>query len=90
LLTDEIIGLVRDGNGKIDHSPSGINSKDTADAVCGSLYNASQHAEEYAFDYGEDLDLIKKANDASSAMSLENKKQIVLDMEEELKNFRLF
>lgn len=34
LLTDELIGLERDGNGKIDHSPSGINSKDTADALC--------------------------------------------------------
>ena len=34
LLTDELIGLERDGNGKIDHSPAGINSKDTADALC--------------------------------------------------------
>ena len=88
LLTDEIIGLVRDGNGKIDHSPSGINSKDTADAVCGALYNASQHAEEYAFDFGEDLDTISKANcdlDGEGA-----KEQFIVDMAEELKNFHLF
>lgn len=33
------------------------NSKDVADAACGSLYTASQHAEEYAYDYGENIDL---------------------------------
>jgi len=32
------------------------NSKDQADAFCGSLYNASLHAEEYAFEYGESID----------------------------------
>lgn len=38
LLTDEIIGLERDNNsGKVDHSPSGINSKDQADALCGAV-----------------------------------------------------
>lgn len=34
LLTEEIIGLVRDGNGKVDHSPAGVNSKDISDATC--------------------------------------------------------
>lgn len=38
LLTDELIGLERDNtSGKIDHSPSGINSKDCADALCGAI-----------------------------------------------------
>ena len=37
--------------GKIDHTPNF--HKDVLDAVCGSVYNASSHAEEYAFDYGE-------------------------------------
>lgn len=32
------------------------NSKDQADAFCGSLYNASLHAEEYAFEYGESIE----------------------------------
>lgn len=57
LLTEELLGLERDNNsGKIDHSPTGINSKDAADALCGAMWNASQYAEQFAFDYGEDLD----------------------------------
>lgn len=86
LLTEEIIGLIRDGNGKIDHSPSGINSKDQCDAVCGSLYNASQHAEEYAFEFGENLDLMRESN---ININDENKQQIIVDLTEELKNFGL-
>ena len=63
LLTEELIGLERDNNsGRVDHSPSGINSKDQADGVVGSIYNASKHAEEYEFEYGEDLELIYKYN----------------------------
>lgn len=88
LLTDEIIGLVRDGNGKIDHSSAGINSKDTADAVCGALWNASQHAEEYAFDFGEDLSSILETN--SEIDGDYQKDQLLIDMEEELKGFHLF
>lgn len=29
------------------------NSKDASDSICGSIWNASQHAEEYAYEYGE-------------------------------------
>lgn len=65
LLTDEVIGLVRDSNGKIDHSPAGINSKDQCDAVCGALYNASQYAEEFAYDYGETLEDFIKFNSST-------------------------
>lgn len=91
LLTQELVGLERNGNtGKIDHPDGGTSgSKDSADAVCGSLWNASQHAEEYSYDFGEDLDIIRQANNVDD-LSVENKRQIVLDMEEELKNFKLF
>lgn len=83
LLTEELIGLERDNNsGKVDHSPSGINSKDSADAVCGALWNASQHAEEYNFQYGETLDAVHEANVQSDEMI---RQQIMVDFEEELK-----
>ena len=84
LLTDEVVGLVRDNNGKIDHTSIGgsIDSKDIADAVCGALYNASSHAEEFAFDYGETLDVITKVS--SSTSEEEYKKQISVDFQNEL------
>ena len=83
LLTEELIGLERNNNsGKIDHSPSGINSKDSADALCGAIFNASKHADEFAFDYGETLDDIKTV---SSHRSFEtDKKQISVDFQNEL------
>ena len=59
------------------------NSKDQADALCGSLYNASQHAEEFAFEYGEDLSLAVEVS--GTATNEENqKKQITIDFEQEL------
>lgn len=83
LLTEELIGLERNNNGKIDHGPSGINSKDQADAVCGALYNASQHAEEFAFEFGEDLSLaVEVSGQISNDVRL--KQQITLDFEQEL------
>lgn len=84
LLTEEIIGLIRDSNGKVDHSPSSINSKDTADAVCGAVYNASQHAEEFAFDFGESLETITQTNNANTGENL--RRQITVDFETELKS----
>ena len=83
LLTDEVIGLVRDGNGKIDHTSAGggIDSKDQVDACCGSIWNASQHAEEFAFEFGESLaDSIDVNLDGESL----TEKQITVDFEEEL------
>ena len=54
LLTNELLSLERNNNtGKVDHPVNG--SKDAADALCGSLWNASQHSEEYAYEYGENL-----------------------------------
>ena len=82
LLTEELIGLERDNNsGKIDHSQAGINSKDTADAVCGAIWNASQNAEQFAFEYGED---IETTIEVSSGSNEYDKKQITLDFEQEL------
>ena len=81
LLTEEFLGLKRDSNGKIDHDPSGINSKDSADAVCGSLFNASQHAEEYAFDFGETLDTIVNVSSGGSNYS---QAQVQVEFEQEL------
>lgn len=84
LLTEEIVGLERNNNsGKVDHSPSGINSKDQCDAFCGSMWNASKHGEEFNFEFGETLDAMI---DISNEMSYGNaKQQMTIDFEEELK-----
>lgn len=83
LLTEELLGLERDNNGRIEHPLGGTaGSKDSADALCGSLWNASQHAEEYAFEYGEDLELVTKVSTGPSSYDM---KQIEVDMEEALK-----
>lgn len=59
------------------------NSKDKSDAVCGAVYNASLHADEYAFDFGEDLGPIK---DVSNIVTNDSKKrtQLNIDFEQEL------
>ena len=85
LLTEELIGLERDNSsGRVDHSPSGINSKDSADALCGAVWNASQHAEEYDFEYGEMLDTLLDVSDDFS-YSTDGRKIEVVSFEEELK-----
>ena len=84
LLTDEIIGLVRYENGKVDHTEQGINSKDAADAVCGSVYSASQHAEEFAYDYGETMNSFVDANSEENGLL---KEQLTVEFEDTLKNF---
>ena len=86
MLTQELINLERNGNtGKVDHPDGG--SKDAADAVCGALWNASKHAEEYAYDFGEDLQTVQNSNVNSND---NDKQQILVDLTEELKNFGLF
>ena len=81
LLTEEVLSLERNENtGKVDHPENG--SKDQSDAVCGALYNASQHGDEFAFFYGEDIDSMIKSN---STDSLYDRKQFEVDMQEELK-----
>lgn len=83
LLTDELIGLQRDNNsGKIDHDPSGINSKDQADAVCGAVWLASLNAEQYEFDFGETLEVTTSTN--LEHTQDESIKQLSIDFETEL------
>lgn len=84
LLTDEIIGLERESDGHINHPDNGKSgSKDQSDAVVGALYNASQHGEEFAFDYGE---TIEQMIEVSSSINIEDKKQVTLAFEDDLKN----
>lgn len=81
-LIDEFVDVERNINtGKIDHSPNG--HKDALDAVCGATFEASKHAEEYAYDYGESLDVIHESNEDFGVE--QQKKQITLDFEEELR-----
>ena len=82
LMTLEFLQLERNNNsGKVDH-PDG-QSKDMADAVTGAIFNASKHAEEFAFDYGETLDTIV---DVSSSSDVLDKKQIQVAFEQELQS----
>lgn len=84
VLIDEIIDLERNINtGKVDHPDGG--RKDVCDAVCGALFNASKHAEEFAFDYGETIETTINISQSSS-VGAEHKKQVILQIEEEMKN----
>lgn len=69
LLTDEIVGLERLSDGHIDHTSAGVNSKDVSDAVCGSVYEASKHAEEFAYDFGEMADMLADVNTGSDSVN---------------------
>lgn len=80
LLTEEITNLERLSDGHVDHPKNG--SKDQADALCGSLYTASQFAEEYGYDYGENLDAALDLNVAASDEF--RKQQMILEFQEEL------
>ena len=81
ILIDEITDLERNINtGKVDHPEGG--HKDVTDAVCAATWSASQHAEEFAFDYGEFLDVIDEQNKTDSYSGM--KKQISVDFEEAL------
>lgn len=73
LLTDELISLQRKGDGHIDHTPDGaVNSKDQADAFCGSVYLASKFADQYSYDYGQHIEAALEAN---SQLTQANKRQ---------------
>ena len=80
LLTEEIANLERLSDGHVDHPKNG--SKDQADALCGSLYTASQFAEEYSYDYGENLDAALDVNVANSDEF--RKQQMILEFQDEL------
>lgn len=80
-LTEEITSLERNiNNGKVDHPENG--HKDVSDSLCGAIWNASQHAEEFAFEYGEHLDVMTDVSTTVSEADL--KKQIQVDFEQEL------
>lgn len=82
LLTEELTSLEKNNHtGRVDHPENG--SKDSADAMCASVYTASQHAEEYSFEYGDDIDNITTV---STATTDSDKQQITVDFENELKN----
>lgn len=57
------------------------NSKDSADALAGSIYNASKHGDEFAFNFGETLDSIQEAN-----LDLDNFTDDTVKFEEALKS----
>ena len=81
-LTEEVLGLERESDGHINHPGNGTQgSKDAIDAVCGALWNASKHADEFAFEYGETLDTII---DVSNQTDTFDKKQLTINFEEEL------
>ena len=80
LLTEELTSLERLSDGHIDH-PKNF-SKDQADAVCGATYLASEFAEEYSYNYGDNL---AAGLDVSLETSDSYKKtQMITDFESEL------
>ena len=83
LLTEEVIGLEKLSDGHVDHTTSGINSKDISDAVCGSIFEASKHADEFAYDFGESLTQTINAN---TDVTVKTTEQIALDFETEMQN----
>lgn len=85
-LTEEVLGLERLGDGHIEHPGQGTQgSKDTIDALVGALWNASLHSEEYAYEYGENLDLLVNVNEDEYAKEEEIKKQVLVNYEDELR-----
>ena len=80
LLTDELTSLERLTDGHIDH-PKNF-SKDQADAVCGALYLASKFADEYSYNYGENLDAALTINSLLS--DEDSKHQMLAEFQMEL------
>jgi hypothetical protein len=66
--------------GKIDHPDGG--RKDVCDAVCGAIFHASQYAEEFAYDYGENIETTISLNSEGSYGS--DMQQIAIDFELEM------
>ena len=80
LLTEELVSLERLSDGHIDHPQNG--SKDQADAACGAIFLASEFADEYSYDYGENLET---SLDINVAVSDEFKKhQMISEFQDEL------
>jgi hypothetical protein len=80
LLTEELVSLERLSDGHIDHPQNG--SKDQADAACGAIFLASEFAEEYSYDYGENLETSLDINVAASDEFMKHK--MIAEFQEEL------
>ena len=80
LLTEELVSLERLSDGHIDH-PQNF-SKDQADAACGALFLASEFAEEYSYDYGENLDVSLAVTVAETDTF--RKQQMITEFQDEL------
>lgn len=80
-LYDEFVDVERNLNtGKVDHTPN--YHKDVLDAVCGATFTASKYAEQYAYDYGENIDTMLEVNSEQSAA--QRKQQMIVDFQNEL------
>ena len=85
-LTEELLGLERESDGHINHPENGtLGSKDAIDALCGALWNASQTADEFGFNYGEDYSAFLNSNQSEDIGGYE-RQQMILNFEEQLKN----
>ena len=79
-LIEEIVNLERNVNtGKIDHMENF--RKDCCDSVCAATFVASKYAEQYSYDYGENLDVVLQINEKKDSTAL---KQFTVDFEKEL------
>ncbi len=78
-LFDEFLDIERNmDTGKVDHTPNF--HKDALDAVCGATFTASKYADKYAYEYGEDVELVTQVS-----MSGQNDiRQMTVDFENEL------
>lgn len=66
--TEDVYDIEVDGNHNFALS-AGVfvhNSKDSADAFCGSVWMASKNGEQFAYDFGESLDTITDFNNEAS------------------------
>lgn len=85
-LTEEVLGLERESDGHIEHPDKGTKgSKDAIDSLCGALWNASQHSEEYAYEHGESLDLLLSINQDDEWSQQTIKQQATISYEDELR-----
>ena len=82
-LTTELIDLERKGDGHINHPKTG--GKDSADALCGSLWLASKYSEEFSYSYGDALAASLQANETTSE-GLDYKHNLLTAFEQELSN----
>jgi len=80
-LFDEFIDVERNLNtGKVDHTPN--YHKDALDAVCGAVFTASKHAQEFAYCFGESLNDSLLINEDTSETF--DKQQLIEAFESEL------